>query len=810
MIRHNWNEGWTVNPMDGYQLFLNPEGAKRPVGVTLPYDAMQLEDRSPEIPQGRNTGYYPSLETTFSKDFEVPEGWRNQCVYLEFEGVYRSGMVYINGQYAGSCPHGYTCFKVQCDPFLKYGEKNTIKVMAKTHQDSRWYTGAGILRDVNLMVGGICHLLPDGLRVTTPEVDEEGALVQIETEIRNEGHQNTSLMIETIITDAQEQIVAKSLEPLTLYGGETEKLLQRLYVPGAVRWQVEAPCLYTAHVQVTAEETLLDEGETAFGIRTLSLDPRHGLRINGQEVKLRGACIHHDNGLLGGASVQRAEERRAELLKAAGFNAVRSAHNPISRAFLDACDRIGLLVMDELTDMWTQRKTDYDYSTEFPRHWPELVDSVVDKDYNHPSVIFYSIGNEIQENGSAHGAKIGRRLAQRLKEKDPNRYTVNSANLLMAAMGQIKPPSESSMPQAGQQMKSTDINEIMSNLGAYMAKLVVSDTIGDITRETFSCVDVAGYNYATARHAPDGIKYPNRVVMGSETFPAQIAENWSVAQANSHVIGDFTWTGWDYLGEAAIGQTRYLNEPGDDRHVWPWYIAWCGDLDITGQRRPVSYYREIVFGLRQTPYLTVRYPETFGKTPKPGGWDFVDGVSSWNWEGHEGKPLQVEVYAPGDTAALYLNGRKVAEEKLEGFRAVMNVNYEPGELTAVSYADGNETGRYTVGTAGKEVQLIARADRDQIGSNPGDLAYIDIWLTDSRGRVHIHQDRPVKVKATGAGFLAGLGSADPKSREAFRSEQFTTFEGHLLAIVRPQGQGVITVEIEADGCDPIRLTISAR
>ena len=809
MIRESFNTGWTINPMDGYQLFMNPDSGKKPVQVTLPFDAMQLEKRSPEVPQGRNTGYWPSLETTYAKDFVAPEAWRDQCVYLEFEGVYRDSMVYINGHYAGGCPHGYTCFKILCDPFLKYGQKNTVKVMAKAHQDSRWYPGCGIFRPVNLLVGNLCHLTPDGLRVSTPEIDDTGALVQVETEVTHRGHGNVTAQISLEIRDGAGEICATGSAPLTLYGGETETLTQRIFLPQARRWSVEEPNLYKVSVRMTEGETLMDEAETSFGVRSLSLDAAHGLRINGQTVKLRGACVHHDNGLLGAADIARAEVRRVQLLKAAGFNTVRSSHNPISRAFLEACDREGLLVMDELTDMWTQRKTDYDYSTAFPRHWPELVDAMVAKDFNHPSVIFYSIGNEIQENGTVHGAKIGRKLAQRIKTLDPTRYTVNSANLLMASMGQVGPADmmgegQPDGSQAAQDGKlSTDINVIMQNLSGFMASLVVSDAVGRITEETFSCVDVAGYNYATARYEKDIEKYPNRIIMGSETFPAQIAENWALVQKHPQLIGDFTWTGWDYLGEAGIGETHYLGEPYDERNVWPWYIAYCGDLDITGFRRPVSYFREIVFGLRKQPYLAVRYPETFGREPKPGSWDFVDGICDWNWKGHEGKPVQVEVYAPGDTAALYLNGVKATEGKLEGYRCVLTLDYAPGELIAVCFENGLELSHFTVKTPEDSLKLQMDSDRRELRADDRDLAYLSITLTDQNGLVQAHSDRSVTVKVEGAGKLAGLGSANPKSEESFQQCSFTTFEGRLLAIVRPTGAGEIRVTVSAEGCETV-------
>lgn len=835
MKRQSFNKGWILNPLDAYEIFLNPNSVKEERQVTLPYDAMLLETRNKDVPMGRNTGFYPDGQCTLMKKFTAPKDWKEKTVTLEFEGVYTNSMVYINGNYAGGCPHGYTCFTVSADPFLNYGEENEVKVMAKTHLDSRWYTGLGIYRSVNLLEGDLCHITAYGHRISTLNADGLGAEILVETEAENLRHTNASVYITTTVEDMDGNKAAESGAPLTLYGGEKENLAQRIFIPRAKLWDIDSPYLYTVTTRIVEGGKVLDESSCRVGVRTLSLDAENGLRMNGRVLKLRGACVHHDNGLIGSAAIPRAEQRRVRLLKEAGFNAVRSAHNPISRAFLDACDQYGMVVMDELTDMWTQRKGDWDYSTSFPSHWPQLVESIVAKDYNHPSVLLYSIGNEIHETGTSHGAKIGRRLARRLKELDPTRYTTNSVNLLMAGRGQLSMESAMGTGQeanpaafaaeAGQEanpaafadlgqmsadsIKNMDINEMMNNLGPLMDMLVAGEAIGRITEETFSCVDVAGYNYAASRYAADRDRYPSRVIVGSETFPRDIAKNWDIVKKYPHIIGDFTWTGWDYLGEAGIGATTYEEDGSQGNAEYPWYIAWCGDLDITGHRRPVSYYREIVFGLRSQPYVAVRYPQTFGKTAKPGSWDFIDGISSWTWPQREGKPVEVEVYAPGDRVELYLNGQKAGEGALQDYKALIQTIYYPGELLAVSYDGDKETGRYSLVTAKEKVALDVRADRAIINADETDLCYIDISLMDENGVVNPAADRTVTASVEGAGILAGLGSANPTSEESFLAGSFRTCEGRLLAVVRPVCAGEITVTIEAENCDPATVRIQA-
>lgn len=473
---------------------------------------------------------------------------------------------------------------------------------------------------------------------------------------------------------------------------------------------------------------------------------------------------------------------------------------------MNACDKHGMLVMDEITDMWTRPKCEYDYASAFPWHWQAITDAIVGKDYNHPSVVMYSIGNEILENGTPNGADIGRKMTERLRARDDTRYVINSANIMLAVMKQFMatlPPQ----PTAG----SGEINEAMTNLGSAMAGITNSDLATQLTNECFDAVDIAGYNYATDRYLPDGERFPNRVLCGSETFPGQIAENWALVKKLPYVIGDFTWTGWDYLGEAGIGKIEYKEDGAVASFYgeYPWYIGYCGDFDIVGNRRPVSYYREIVFGLRKEPYISAQRPQHFGKTVQPSMWFFSDTISSWTWSGFEGKPIRVEVYADADKVELQLNGTVVGQAEVKDFRCAIDTTYQPGQLVAVAYQNGKETGRSTLQTADDTLSLKVEADRTALRADDTDLAYLMISIVGSNGVVNNMQDRQVRVAVEGAGTLAGLGSANPKSEENFRDGAFTTFDGSVLAVVRPTGKGAITVTVEADGLETETVHLKA-
>ena len=804
MIRTSFNKNWKTAAPTGLAALIGGVGAAETKDLTLPFDSMLDKNRSADSPSGGGNAYYPYVAEAIEKEFDVPAEWADKLVVLEFEGVYMNASVHINGDYAGGFPHGYSNFYVEANRFLRYGAKNKISVNFHTASDARWYSGAGVYRNVKILVSDLIHVVPDSYRVSTPEIDEEGTTALIRMTVENRGHRSAPVLVKTVIRDAEGKDVICGESLITSWPGEKTEVQQRLYLENAHLWNVEDPYLYSVQTCLVQGDQILDEDGCRLGVRKLQLDPKHGLRINGKSVKLRGACVHHDNGLIGAAAIDRAEERRVEILKASGFNAVRSAHNPISKAFLDACDRKGMLVMDEFSDMWTRNKTSYDYATSFPFFWEEQAERFVGKDFNHPSVVLYSIGNEIPETGTPNGADWGRKIAEKIRSLDTTRYVMNAINTMLAVMDQL------AAFMGGQQ--GAEINETMTNLGDAMAQLNNSELVTQATRESFDLLDVCGYNYATGRYELDKKLFPNRVLVGSETTPLQIAENWAVITANPTAIGDFTWTGWDYIGEAGIGKMEYEEDgaPKGFMGAYPWYIAYCSDIDITGFRRPMSYYRAIVFGQRKEPYIAVDYPKNYGKTLISGMWETFNAFSGWSWKGYEGKTVRVNVFGDGDSFTLLLNGKEAGKGELKEFKGFADIPYAPGELTAVVCREGKETGRYTLRSAEGPVHLEAKADRDEIRADDTDLSYVEILLKAENGVVENMAEKLIKASVTGCGQLIALGTGNPTSEEKFSAGQFTSFDGRAVAVIRPCGAGDITLTVEAEGLKPVTVIIHAK
>ncbi|MEV4286188.1 glycoside hydrolase family 2 TIM barrel-domain containing protein [Nonomuraea bangladeshensis] len=800
MIREPFNDGWRVSGRTS--LFEQFMPAAATTEVTLPHDAMLAAGRSAEGSDGSHTGYHRPGAWRYDKDFEVPAEWAGKRVTFEFEGVYRDAMIYVNDVFAGQWANGYATFHVAADPYLRYGATNTIRVEAQAHKDSRWYSGGGIHRPVHLLIGDLLHVTPAGLRVTTPQIDDDLAVAAVATEVINEGTGTRTVDVLLQVRDGGGAVVAEDRVPLTVLAGERATVRQRAYLRRPALWSVDAPNLYTATVRLTDAGGQVDQASTTFGVRSVTVDPVHGLRINGETVKLRGACVHHDNGPLGAAAIARAEERRVQLLKDAGFNAIRSAHNPLSTAMLAACDRLGMLVMDETFDMWTVSKTDDDYARRFPQWWERDVDALVAKDFNHPSVIFYSIGNEILEIGTPHGARWGRLLAERIRAQDPTRLVTNALNGMLAIMDLIPALMAQAAPA-----ENGGFNDLLDGMGA----LAALPEVGERIAESAAVLDVVGLNYGDSRYLADHETHPNRVMVGTETFPTQIDQYWKLVTEHGHVIGDFTWTGWDYLGESGIGRPTYPDDPVAFGAPYPWLTASTGDLDITGRRRPVSYYRETVYGLRRDPYLAVQRPEHREHPFRPKGWAWSDSVASWTWDVPAGTPVTVEVYADADEIELLLDGVTVAKAPVgvdKAFLAAAEVPYEPGTLEAVAYQDGTETGRCRLVTAGAPARLLVTPDRPGLSTDAQDLAHLDIRLVDEHGTVNPVSDRTVTVTLDGPATLQALGTARPSTEEPFQANSCTTYEGHALAVLRPTGaDGRVTVTVRADGLPPATVTI---
>jgi beta-galactosidase len=829
MQRTPFADGWKVRPRANMFAELFMAGAEPWVEVTLPHDAMIGGTRSPGGNQA--LGYFAEGEWEYEKSFAAPVEWRGKSVVLEFEAVYRSAVVWVNGTMVGHRPFGYSNFAVSIGAHLHYGEANVVRVECTARDDARWYSGAGLHRPVHLLVADPVHVALDGVHVTTPTVDEHSALVHVATTVENHATVTTSTMLTTELHDGTGAVVARDVAPLTMFPGRTETLRQRIHLVDPRRWNLEAPHLYTCRTTLESDGRVLDTSSTTFGVRTLSADPVQGLRVNGEPVKLRGACVHHDNGVIGARAIARADERRVALLKSAGFNALRSAHNPMSRSMIDACDRLGMLVMDETFDIWTHAKMNNDYSRHFADWWEADVDAMVTKDRNHPSVILYSIGNEIPETGTPSGAAIGRAITERIRAADSTRPVTNAINPLLACSDTLLAPllSAQASPEAASTASADDgtgadpdelgINTMMTMFEQYLPVLLQQEVVGEQTAEAYSYLDVAGYNYAESRYAIDGGLFPQRVVLGTENRPPFVAQGWKLVREMPHVIGDFTWVGWDYLGEAGIGRISYdppATGAGGFELMGPYpsLTAYSGDLDITGFRRPVSYWREIVYGLATGPVLAVQPPEHHGRSPQyKSGWALSDAIASWTWPTHEGQPVTVEVYADADEVELLVNRESIGREPAGAdheFRTVFETVYAPGELVAVAYRDSAEIGRTTLATATGAVSVYVEADRDEIRADDTDLSYVTITLVDDHGTTWTSTDRAVTVSVDGPAELLGLGSANPCTKETFAASTHDTFQGRALAVVRPTGAGTITVTVAAPDCDDQAVTVEAR
>lgn len=828
MIRKKINDNWIVSSGENGLMSMLQGGDPHAVTVHLPHDAMIHEKRTPDTKNGSQTGFYPGNVYTYTRQLDVPDAWEGNSVMLEFEGVYANARVYINGDYAGGHPYGYTNFYVACEDFLRYGETNEIKVIANNQeQTSRWYSGGGIYRNVSLLLGGPVHLKADGLKVSTPDADGDYAVIVVKTALENAGMLTKKVMLHTEITDGSGNIVASDRIPVTSFPHTCELSRQRMAVKNPLLWDCDTPNLYTCRVTVTDNGAAADEAVVSFGIRTLRLSAAQGLCVNGKSVKLRGTCIHHDNGILGAATLERAEERRCEQLKAAGFNCIRSAHHPMSKAMLDACDRIGMYVMDELSDMWTRSKNANDYSQQFPYFWEKDVERMVDKDFNHPCVLMYSMGNEIPEAGTAKGAQLNRRINNKFKELDDSRYTTNAINGLLAGaphMGEIMADilGKEQMAQMAASLgkKETEddrteggadaLNGMMAVLSGPLAdRMATSPVLSGLLEETASGMDITGYNYLTALHAAEKEFHPNRVVIGSETFPGDIVRLWDVVKKNDHVIGDMTWTGYDYLGEAGCGIFYYDGTQNFTSH-WPDSIAYIGDIDITGYRRPISYLREIVFGLRKNPYLAVLRMNRNGQKSSLTPWMWKDNIASWTWPGYEGQTAYVDVYADAEEAELFLNGSSLGKKAVgDAFMAAFEIPYQPGELKAVSYKDGRETGSCFLQTADSRVEMDIACDRTQLKADGADLSYLTICFRDACGRINLNIEKEVTIQVQGCGTLQGFGSADPQTLNRYDNPVWTSYDGYLLAAVRAgYEKGIIKVTLTSEGCETRTVEIT--
>ncbi len=805
MKKINFNQGWEFQK----------EGTEGWQAVDLPHDAMLAEKRDPDCSNGSNTGFFPGGKYLYRKRLEVPADWMSKCVLLEFEGVYRKSTVEINGKIAGGHRYGYTNFFVDATPYFLFGSENEIIVKADNSQEpnSRWYSGSGIYRSVALWMGDPAHILPQGIKIDAPDGN-----ITVKTEFVAPEKEYYALRIE-ISYDGK--IVAEV--------GEAAEV-QKLVIPDPKLWSAENPNLYTCKVILLQDGHLKDEASTVFGIRRIEWGAQNGLRVNGAEVKLRGGCVHHDNGILGAATFPAAEQRRVRIMKEAGFNAIRSSHNPMSKAMLDACDRLGMYVMDEAFDQWYIRKTKYDYSADFESNWQADLLAMVEKDYNHPCVLMYSIGNEVSETAQVRGIELTGKMVEFIHSLDSYRAVTCGINLMLNGLASLgmgiykqddqvrvkQKKKKSAKPQKQKASGSAFFNAMMNTVGSAMKNIGRLGFVDKATRDAFEKLDICGYNYGSGRYPKEGENYPQRVVVGSETFPFDIAKNWCMVEKYPYLIGDFMWTSWDYLGEAGMGAWNYSDQPGGAAgKPYPWLLAGCGVIDITGLCTAEAYYAQTVWGLIDRPYIAVRPVDRYPEKPTISMWRGTNAVESWAWDGCEGKKAIVEVYSDTPQVELQLNGKTLGTRKAgdtANYRAMFKVAYEPGKLTALARdKNGKELSRNSLHSAEDGAEIRATVDRQILQADGEDLAFINIEFTDSAGTVRVLENRSITVLVEGAGTLLSFGSADPCTEESFLSNTHKPYHGRAQAIVRAGSKpGKITVIISADGLESKEVEMSVK
>ncbi len=746
--------------------------------VNLPHDAMITEERCKCL-NGANTGYFPGGKYVYEKIFEISEEMIGKYIAVFFEGIYRCANIYLNGEHVFYHAYGYTEFEVDISEKVKLGE-NVISVEADNslEPNARWYTGSGIYRPVSLIIKNKNYM--KGIKIETKSI-------------------NPAVISVTCNQDAD----------VIIYDGDTPVASGKtgeLGIPDAKLWTAETPNLYRVVLK-----TEFDEEEVQFGIRLLTWSGKTGVLINGQEVKLRGACIHHDNGLLGACEFDDASYRRIRILKEGGYNAIRSSHNPCSNAILRACDELGMYVVDETFDMWYLTKCYHDYSRDFMDNYKDDIAAVIKKDYNHPSVIMYSIGNENSEPRTEKGMELAREQTKLFKDADPTRIVSMGANLLLLKVNLYKDEKKEYKREPIDQEKNKDLmagmdtsgsagfNLMMNMLPKFLSNASNGKKCQAKADELVTFLDVLGLNYGTCRYEQDVLRDPDRLYVGSETFSHGIDKNWKLVKKYPQIIGDFVWTGWDYLGEAGTcGTWDYVDWPG-----LPLYDG-SGTIDATGLITPQNYYMQIEYGTYTKPYISVRPVTYAGHKHTQGAWRMTDAVRSWSWQGCEGEMATVEVYADAAKAELFLNGKSCGKKALKAMRTKFKVKYCPGELAVNTYdKEGRLVGKDSLVTASNTTMLEVKTEKTKLKANGQDLAYLTISLTDEGGNIKPAADMRVTLKIDGeAVSLAGLGSARTKSDEAFDKDNHLTHFGRALAVLRAgYEKGTVKVTVSCDGME---------
>ena len=744
--RQLFDFGWQFTHRSASPLGSSKNGTTQT--VDLPHDWDIFEGPvSGEGATGTGGGWFEAGKGEYRKTFATPNA---DIVKLHFEGVYQKAEVYVNGQKAGQHHYGYTPFTVDVTKYLNKDKKKINEVVVKVDNSEqpncRWYSGSGIYRHVWLETKPALHIAENGVFVTTPEVSAAKAKMQVEVTVQNESQADRNA---TVVVGGSQLMVA-------VKAGESKTVSTTLYVNNPRLWSPESPTLYEAKVELKENGTTIDNATAKYGIRSFSFDAEKGFVLNGKPLLINGTCVHHDDGVLGAMAFDDAEIRKVRQMKEAGFNLIRTSHNPTTRAFLDACDSIGMLVIDEAFDGWRTQKNPYDYSTVIDSCYREDIHAMVLRDRNHPSIICWSIGNEVIERKDIRVIQTAKLLKQAILDCDTTR-----------------PVTEA---------------------------LCAWDSDWEIYDPHFDVLDIGGYNYMIFKHASDHQRNPKRVMWQTESFPRDAFKNWAVVNDFPYIVGDIVWTGLDYLGESSIGRYYYEGErPGEhwfDGGFPEWHGAYCGDVDITGWRKPISHYREVLWHNDTPLYMAVKEPDGYHGKILGTSWSVWPTWESWTWPGWDGKPVEVEVYTRQPEVKLYLDDQLIGTKQVSRdteFKAVFSVPYKAGTLRAEA---GGES--VILKTAGEPARLRLTPDRTTMTADGQSLTFITVEVVDKQGTPVPEAAISCEAIVKGAGTLLAFASADLKDTEPYTSPHVKTWKGRALLVVRSaQKKGSVSVSIRS-------------
>lgn len=715
--------------------------------VDLPHD-WSIEDLpgtqspfSPDAINGVSVGFTTGGIGWYRKTFTLPVKQQNKRISILFDGVYMNADVWINGVHLGNHPYGYTSFYYDITDKIKKNEKNIIAVQVKNEgANSRWYAGSGINRHVWLIETNPIHVAQWGNYITTPEVSVSSAKVNIQTKVKNETGVSTTVTLVNKILNAKGVEVARASSKQKIPANDEYEFNENAMVKSPALWSNENANLYKAITEVYVDGKLADRLETKFGIRKISFDAVNGFMLNNKSMKLKGGCFHIDNGPLGARSFDRAEIRRVALMKQSGFNAIRCSHNPPAPAFLEACDSLGMLVIDEAFDCWTEGKNADDYHVYFQDWWQRDLQNMLLRDRNHPSIIMWSIGNEIPGMDRPSIADTAKMLADYVRSVDNTRPVTAAAN-----------------------------------------------SVSDQKDAFFSALDISGYNYAKDKYVSDHQRKPDRIMVATESFALDQFDYWMDVLDHPWVIGDFVWTGYDYIGESSIGWFGY---PQDKNLFYPWNLAYCGDIDICGWKRPQSFYRDALWKKDQLSIFVKPIHSSFPVNPKKSEWskwNWDDVVTNWNWKGNEDSVFEINIYSSCDEVELFLNNKSLGKKptnRSTKFMAVYNVPYTAGELKAIGYDNGKKVNAAILKTSGAPSQIKLSADRKIIKADNEDLSYVTVELVDKNGTRNPNAENLIHFEIEGPGTIAGVGNANPVSVESYQLPQRKAWQGRCMVVIK--------------------------